>query len=173
MKAKTKVRSNVEKIGHTIAAGATGAAMLAMTALPTFAKNAPAGWDLTGAYVLELASTSNYETLTHSMVVTKMELLNGKFNGEGYLTEDQGITWELEGYVDQNNVFFDIVYTGDHEGRTIEFEGVIASDGSMSGSANSSDGDSFDWTTENTATKVRGIKLKRATQKISEFDLNE
>lgn len=170
---KTKVRSNVKKIGHTIAAGATGAAMLAMTALPTFAKNTPTGWDLTGAYVLELESTSDSEILTHSMVVTKMELLNGKFTGEGYLTDDQSVTWELEGYVDEDSVFFDIIYTGRSEGLTVEFEGTIDPDGAMVGTAESSDGKTYDWTTENTATKVNGIKLKRTTQKFTKTDFYE
>jgi len=104
-------------------------------------------WDLTGTYVINYTCTSGCSGVyTHTMNVTSMD--SGAFSGTGIYNPNNAYTWDVTGTVSGNDIEFHIVYTGLNPGYTVDVtDGVIAINGTMSGTATSSSSQAFNWTT--------------------------
>jgi len=59
---------------------------------------------------------------------------DGSFTGEGYYNANAGYTWDISGDIDGDVITFAIVYTGINSGYTLNGDGVVSGDGSISGS---------------------------------------
>ena len=100
-------------------------------------------WDLTGTYTIAFTCTSGCGgTYPHSMTVTLMDLGSGNFSGTGHYIPLPSITWTVTGNVVGSNVTFDIDYDG--SSYAVHAIGIIAPDGSMSGTA-TGPGQVFTW----------------------------
>ncbi len=55
------------------------------------------------------------------------------FTGTGFYNPDHSYTWNLKGVINENQVWFQIVYTGTQAGCKLTANGTIGSNGSMSG----------------------------------------
>ena len=109
-------------------------------------------WNLMGTYTIDfkLNGTDSY---IHTMNVTSMDLTTGDFSGTGLYNANPSYTWTVTGNVSDSSVNFTIVYTGSGAGYTVNATGVIAADGTISGTA-TGPGQSFTWkTTSGSATR--------------------
>ena len=118
-------------------------------------------WDLTGTYTIVFHCTSGCSgDWPHSMTINVMDLGTGGFSGNGNYIPDPGYTWDVTGTVSDSSVEFSILYTGKNAGYYVDLIGTIASDGTMSGTATSSSGQTFTWeTTTGAATFVRTAEI--------------
>ena len=62
---------------------------------------------------------------------------NGNLTGTGSYDPNTGYTWNLNGNVIGNNIAFSITYTGISSGSIYNLVGVVAPDGSVSGTVDS------------------------------------
>ncbi|MFX1535403.1 MAG: hypothetical protein ACFFDI_14350 [Promethearchaeota archaeon] len=112
-------------------------------------------WNLTGSYVLEYTCTSGCSGVyPHTMNVNSMDLETGDFSGDGYYNSDSGYTWDVTGNVGGSDVTFTVDYTGLNPTYYVEVEGTIAEDGTLSGTATSSTGQTFDWASTSGAATI-------------------
>lgn len=58
---------------------------------------------------------------------------SGNFSGTGHYNVDNTYTWNIGGNISNNNITFQIVYTGSNAGYTLNGTGSIANDGSING----------------------------------------
>ncbi len=82
-------------------------------------------------------------TYAHTMTVTTVTPLSThstRFSGTGTYNTDSSHTWTVTGTVSWNAVSFSIVYTGTNAGYRVSGHGLIAPDGSVSGTALDSNG---------------------------------
>jgi len=105
-------------------------------------------WDLKGDYVIDFTCTSGCSGVyTHTMDIDLMNVASSTFSGTGYYNPDHSYTWNVTGSVNDSNVAFHILYTGSNAGYTVDLTGLIAADGTMSGTATSSINQTFTWKT--------------------------
>ena len=129
-------------------------AVIILTGISLFAfiqvTRADTVWDLTGDYTIDFVCTSGCSgTWTHYMSVDTMNLTTGNFSGTGNYHPGTP-TWTHTGNVSGSNVGFTVDYDGSI--YFVDVVGTIASDGSMSGTANNAS-QNFTWsTTTGTAT---------------------
>lgn len=97
----------------------------------------PAGhtnvWNISGTHALVFAGT-----YAHTMKVTTITPLSTnatRFSGTGTYNADPSYTWKVNGTVRSNAVSFTIVYTGTNAGYWVRGHGLIAANGSVSGTA--------------------------------------
>jgi len=117
----------MKKLGILVAALA-----LLVIAVPALAKRgkAPGHWELTAPTGIDL--TCGGGTFRHTLdEITSDDPLMGI----GHYNPNGAYTWDLTGDIDGNDVFFTIVYTGINSGYTLNLEGTIASDGSITGTS--------------------------------------
>ncbi len=115
----------------------------ALLAVPN-TSNAVANWDLTGTYGIDYVCTSGCSgTYSHTLIVTAMDLVSGDFSGNGFYNSNPGYTWTAAGNVNGSDFTMNLVYTGINAGYTVDLVGTIAGDGSLSGTAVSSSGQTF------------------------------
>jgi hypothetical protein len=102
-------------------------------------------WDITGTYVIDFTCTSGCSGVyTHTMNITSLDWPSGAFTGTGYYNADPSYTWDSTGTLSGSNLTFTNVYTGSNPGYTVNATGVIASDGTLSGTA-TGPGQEFTW----------------------------
>ncbi len=95
-------------------------------------------WNISGTHGLVFAGT-----YAHTMTVTTVTPLSThstRFSGTGTYNTDSSYTWTVTGTVSWNAVSFSIVYTGTNAGYQVSGHGLIAPDGSVSGTARDSNG---------------------------------
>ncbi len=97
----------------------------------------PAGqtnvWNISGTHSLVFAGT-----YAHTMTVTTVTPRSTsatRFSGTGTYNADPSYTWTVSGTVRWNTVSFSILYTGTNAGYRVRGHGLIAPDGSVSGTA--------------------------------------
>ncbi len=130
--------------------------------------NAAEVWDLTGVYEIDYLCTSGCSgTYTHTMDVDSMDLMTGVFSGTGFYNPNNSYTWDVEGTVADSDVDFLVTYTGSNPGYTVDAAGTIANDGTMSGTAESSSGQTFTWST------TTGVATFQRDAEITSPDENE
>lgn len=128
---------------------------------PNGASAAAKTWDLTGSYTLDFTCVSGCSGVySHTMNVTDENLFKGTFTGNGHYNTDASYTWNLNGSVDNNDVKFNIVYTGSNSGYKVDATGSISKKGILSGTASSSDGQTFTWITSSGKAKKVNVTLK-------------
>jgi hypothetical protein len=104
---------------------------------------APQGGPLTVSY--QGASYGHVLNGT-GLKLTALSPERATFTGTGFYTGQQGASWVISGQVNGNHVSFTIKYTGTlNPGYTMTASGVIAKDGSASGTATSSQGQALTW----------------------------
>ncbi|WP_455369934.1 hypothetical protein [[Eubacterium] cellulosolvens] len=90
-------------------------------------------WNLEGEWVLRFIYPQGGSNYDHDMTVTVQA--DGTFEGTGGYPAggSHSHTWEIEGTVVGDEVEFHIVYLTGNPGYELQAEGIIASDGTMSG----------------------------------------
>lgn len=79
---------------------------------------------------------------------------NGTFEGVGSYDANDSYTWDIEGTVNGDDLTFTLVYTGTNAGYTLNGEGMIYEDGSVTGTT---DGNCQEFAMpEGTATRFMG-----------------
>jgi len=108
----------------------------------------PAGqtnvWNISGTHALVFAGT-----YAHTMTVTTVTPLSAsatRFSGTGTYNADPSYTWTISGTVRWNAISFSILYTGTNAGYWVHGHGLIAADGSVSGTAKDSNGQTLPFT---------------------------
>lgn len=114
---------NIKKI---LTGGAATALLLSNIAMPAFA--AP-NWDLNAPRNIDFDCGGIY---SHSLE-TVSQNPDGTFTGTGYYLADNSYTWNISGDIEGDNITFQLVYTGTNSGYTLNGNGTIAIDGSISG----------------------------------------
>ena len=114
-------------------------------------------WNIGGTH--PLVFTVGSDTYAHTMTVgtvTPVSTHSTLFSGTGTYDKDPThYTWTVSGTVNWNAVSFSIVYTGADQGYSLTGHGLIARDGSVSG----------------TATDIRGNTLTFTMEKGSAFEV--
>ncbi|MBU1000280.1 hypothetical protein KKE78_02715 [Patescibacteria group bacterium] len=138
---------NIKKI---LVGTAAGALMLGATIVPAFAKVATfpgpveyGPWDLTGTCEIAYTGTNippGPYVHTYDLV---SDVLAGTFSGDGNYVPNPANTEDIDGTVDGSNVEFNVIYTNINAGYTVNAEGVINPDGTLSGIAISGTGQTF------------------------------
>jgi len=80
--------------------------------------------DIKGTYNLDFTDGTN--TYSHIMNIVTEDLTNSNFSGNGSYIADSSITWNMTGNITNNDVTFQIVYTGTNPGYTLDSTGVLA-----------------------------------------------
>jgi hypothetical protein len=96
-------------------------------------------WNIGGAS--QLTFTAGGTTYQHTMqvdTVTPVSTTATSFSGTGKWNDDPTYTWTVTGAVSYEHVSFSILYTGTNKGYSLTATGVIARDGSVSGTATDS-----------------------------------
>jgi len=119
--------------------------LLLAFAIAVGSAKAASEWNILGTYVVDFTLTAD-GTYPHTMNIDSMDLATGNFSGTGYYNADHSYTWTVTGKVTDSAVTFHILYTGSNAGYAIDATGVIAGDGSMSGTA-IGPGQTFTWVT--------------------------
>lgn len=113
--------------------GAAGAALMLGSAMPAFAKveRVPGSWDLTAPNpIVFMCGGGEYD---HTLNNVAVDLETGDFSGTGTYDPDNSYTWNINGNISGDDITFTLVYTGTGAGYTLHGVGVIAPDGSISG----------------------------------------
>jgi hypothetical protein len=112
-------------------------------------------WNPVGDYTLAFTCTSGCSGVyVHSMNVATFNDETGALSGIGHYNPDASYTWDLTGSLAGSNVAMHILYTGSNPGYYVDLAGVVAPDGTMSGAATSSSGQTFTWATTEGAAKT-------------------
>ena len=101
-------------------------------------------WNISGTHSLVFAGT-----YAHTMTVTTVTPLSTSatwFSGTGTYNADPSYTWTVTGTVRWNTLSFSILYTGTNAGYRVRGRGLIAPDGSASGTAVDSNGQTLPFT---------------------------
>ncbi len=98
-------------------------------------------------------------TYAHSMTVDSFNQNTGSFTATGSYIPDPTYTWTANGTTTVNSdatgaITFHAIYTGSNAGYTIDAIGTIANDGTLSGTAVSSAGQTFTWTMDKKAKPI-------------------
>lgn len=104
----------------------------------TYPANNSHVWNIDGTHMLTFAST-----YVHTMNVTTVTPVSPDatlFSGTGAYNPDPSYTWTVKGAVHRNAISFSILYTGTNAGYQVSGHGLIAPDGSVSGTAHDSNG---------------------------------
>lgn len=102
--------------------------------------------DFTGKHSVVFTCTSGCSgTYPHTMNVTSMNLSTGDFSGTGSYDPNPAYTWNVTGNTTGSSIYFHILYTGLNPGYTVDGTGTIEEDGTSSGTAFSSSGQTFTW----------------------------
>ena len=123
-----------------------GSAMLALSALPAFAKveRVAGPWDLSGTWVINYHCTSGCSgDYPHTYNLTG-DPDTGSFSGTGFYNPNPAVTEDVNGTVVGSDVNYQSVYNNVNPGYTVDATGTIADDGSMSGTA-TGPGQAFTW----------------------------
>jgi hypothetical protein len=98
-------------------------------------------------YSIVFTLNSTTSGFTHNMTLTtKSSTGNGAFSGTGYYVATPAVKWNVSGTQINSNVTFQIVYTGQNPGYTLNATGTINADGTISGTASSTAGNqNFTW----------------------------
>jgi hypothetical protein len=102
---------------------------------------ASSSWNLEGTYEIQykLGSTP----YNHIYTIDSMDLQSGAFSGTGYYVPDPSYTETISGTVTASDIAALVTYTGSNLGYTVTWTASIFPDGTISGSAISSTGQSF------------------------------
>ncbi|MFC1595165.1 hypothetical protein ACFL3E_01930 [Patescibacteria group bacterium] len=124
--------------------------MLAPASLADFAV-----WYLPGDYEITFTCISGCSgDYSHEMTIDEMDLGSGEFSGTGNYIPNSAITWDVDGTVAGSEIsIMTIVYDNINPGYTVLLEGTIAPDGSLSGTALSSTGQTSNWESTSGAAK--------------------
>jgi len=114
-------------ISRTFAAFA--ALALLASAVPAFA--ADPNWELNDNTAIVFTCGGEYP---HTLLNVSQDE-DGNLTGNGWYDPDHSYTWTLTGNIDGDNISYTILYTGAAAGSTYTNTGVIASDGSISGTS--------------------------------------
>jgi len=104
---------------------------------------ASTNWDLTGTFIMTYDLSGS--TYAHSYTIDNVNLGTGDFSGIGFYVPNLSYTEDINGNISGSNITFHVLYTGINSGYYVDGTGVIASDGSMSGTAVSSSAQNFTW----------------------------
>lgn len=105
-------------------------------------------WNPVGAYNVAFTCTSGCSGVyEHSMSVATFNDETGALTGSGNYNPDPSYTWDLTGSLTGSNVALHLLYTGSNAGYFADLTGAVALDGTMSGTATSSTGQTFTWAT--------------------------
>jgi hypothetical protein len=129
---------NIKKLAVGISAGAL---MFSAIVIPAFAKvETVPGPVVYGPWTVNAPSTIDFVCggghYVHTLA-TVNDLGGGNINGTGYYNPDHSYTWNMTGNVNINALNMQIVYTGTAAGSVYNLAGVIAPDGSVSGTSDS------------------------------------
>ena len=133
---------NIKKI---IVGTAASAVLLGTLAISAFAKveRVAGTWDLTGtceiAYTGVNIAPGPYVHTYELVSVATLET----FSGTGYYNPNPAYTENIDGTITDSDIEFHVLYTGINAGYTVDAEGVINPDGSLTGIAESSTGQTF------------------------------
>jgi hypothetical protein len=110
-----------------VLAGAVGTALLVV---------ATTVWAGGGSYELTAPSDMDFQcgggTYNHTLD-TVSNYNDGTFDGTGSYDSNSSYTWDIDGSIVGNSITFHLVYTGSNAGYTLNGNGTIALDGSVSG----------------------------------------
>lgn len=110
--------------------GALGALLL--MAVPAMAKvDRVQDWDLTASTPIAFGCGGG--TYNHTLNAVTNDPSDGSFVGNGTYDPNILYTWGINGDISENDITFTLVYTGINAGYTLNGIGVIAADGSISG----------------------------------------
>ena len=115
-------------------------------------------WNISGTH--PLVFTVGGSTYAHTMTVDKVTPVSTHstlFSGTGTYDGHPTYTWTVRGTVNWNAVSFSIVYTGTDKGYTLKGHGLIARDGSVSGTATDNRGNTLTFTMDGVS--VRGAPV--------------
>jgi hypothetical protein len=118
-----------------------------------------ANWNPTGAYTIDFTCTSGCSgTYSHHMNITAYHSNNGNFSGNGYYLADSSYTWNMTGNLTGTNINFHALYTGSNPGYTLNASGTTANNGTLSGTASDSSGQTFTWASSTGAATAISFK---------------
>jgi hypothetical protein len=111
------------------------ASIVALTTLvlPFTSFAAVTNWKLTAPTPLIFMCGTEYD---HTIQTINQDA-NGNLTGTGSYDSNTAYTWDLDGTVVGNNIDFSITYTGLSSGSVYNLSGVIAQDGSVTGTVDS------------------------------------
>ena len=116
-------------------------------------------WDPAGTYTIRFSCTAGCSgDYDHTMNISNFHKNNGNFAGNGNYIPDPSYTWNLNGNLNGSAMTWHILYTGTNPGYTVDGAGTVASNGTLSGTATSSSGQSFNWSSISGAATATGIK---------------
>jgi len=72
-------------------------------------------------------------TYNHTLDAVTNDSSDGTFEGEGTYDSNNSYTWDITGDINGDDITFTLVYTGVGSGYTLNGIGMIAADGSISG----------------------------------------
>jgi len=124
-----KIRTKTALIISAVSIAISGAGGLSL-ALMGSAHAATPSWKLNPSSIVFTCGGSPY---AHSLNTVTENQFTGNFTGTGSYIADPSYTWNAAGNVSGSNVTFQIVYTGNNAGYTLNGVGTIANDGSVSG----------------------------------------
>ena len=90
-------------------------------------------WNVVGEWTIDFLLGSG--TYSHSMAIITQQI-NGEFSGTGYYMPNSEYTWIVTGQVSGDSISFDIDYTNLNPDYWVSAGGVIAPDGTLSGTWN-------------------------------------
>ena len=129
--------------------------------------SAAESWNLQGTYTIDFECESGCSGIyPHTMDVDLMDLETGEFSGTGYYNSNIAYTWDVEGAILDSAINFLVTYTGLNPGYTINATGIIANDGTMSGTAGNSS-QTFNWST------VTGAAIFQRYAEITSPEIDE
>ena len=129
--------------------------------------------DLTGTWTWTYYNNgvTPYE---HKMMITSFNSVTGDFSGTGYYVATPGITWTVTGTADGSNVEFDILYTGNNAGYTVDAEGTIDANGIyMSGDATTSASQSGTWIAEIDVESLISLSFPDGSTAVASLEIIE
>jgi|SRR3990172_65319 len=128
-----------------LAGAAASSLMLSVMAIPAFAKveTVPGPWDLTGTCEIAYSGINIAPgPYVHTYTLVS-DVLAGTFSGDGHYVPNLNYTEEIDGTVTGSDITFHVLYTGINEGYMVDADGVVNSDGTLFGTAESSIGQTF------------------------------
>lgn len=130
IKAKTKLA-----IAFSVLALGVGGTLGSLAIFGSAHALTPPTWDVKAPTAIDF--TCGGGLYPHTLATVSEDSTNGNLTGTGSYDVDTSYTWNMIGNTTGNNVTMQIVYTGTAAGTTYNLTGTIASDGSVSGTADS------------------------------------
>ena len=91
----------------------------------------PGPWELTAPN--PIVFTCGGTDYNHTLLDVNNDSTTGDFSGNGWYDPNHSYTWDITGNVSDDDITFTLIYTGTNPGYTLNGEGTIAPDGSISG----------------------------------------